>query len=906
MAHETEAAPPPYANDVAADAVDGDDDGTPDEPTFEVIARGFPIITLPASLLSLSSLSDVLNEDVWKNVLSDRDRARLSKLLPQTTAKSSAAAAAAAEGTAAAAAAAAAAEGTAAEGAAAGEAAAAGGADAAEQQQVGNDDASIRDDPTLAKLFDESQCFHFGNPLCDTLRQMKGGRFHPKVAEYFEAQKLLQRRQHVHVVRNYHDNFVRRCMELRDVFVSCGRTATPVDAKIKRWQVYRGLAPPPALKAENGNGEVPNDGTTSADDDKQQPQQFIPSLSAEELTIANAYELEYYRRQEKRRRVSYDPPPPAPVLDAPAPARRSSVEPSMPRNLVSAVLRAVTAANNKARVAELVDEETEGADKNAGLRATELRKLRHKTPEIPVKDLYPYLEEDDALVREAQKKGQVVNVEKYLLDVLAWLSRPSDVKPDGYSSGGGLEVVYYSSRRTVRRRVIPTNQAPAPGEKGFRDVRDREKAFRMYFEQLPEGGGAAADAEGGGADDDVDDDNDDDENEGDGGGGDSDAARAESADPTPQAQRGYSAEGTRISTSRPALLPSTSDEVAKFREFETRRYEAPTKPFQYERRATDGGGSAMVACAVRPGEDEALSKKSSRAHPILVNKRPAYVTIVTVVRDACARLPEGYGSRADICTLVRDSQYVLADVSDKAITSAVSGGLDRLHYEGDPCVRYDTSRRIWVYLHAKRSEDDFKDVPNPGPVRRPGGSAYRKAKVLGLPTVALRRGGGAALTTAAGGASGASGGGGSDAAASEGNGGAGGGDDGPDDVTAGAPPHAFSLNPAETLPEFSLTPQQMQAMQMMLGQAAGGAATGVGADNEQVAAAFVHAMQQVAMEQQQQQQQVAMEQMYSQQLQAQAMQNAVLQAMQQAQAQQQQHAPAAPAPPTDEPGDGGN
>lgn len=35
----------------------------------------------------------------------------------------------------------------------------------------------------------------------------------------------------------------------------------------------------------------------------------------------------------------------------------------------------------------------------------------------------------------------------------------------------------------------------------------------------------------------------------------------------------------------------------------------------------------------------------------------------------------------------------------------MSGALDRLHYENDPCVRYDSDKKLWIYLHKDRSLD---------------------------------------------------------------------------------------------------------------------------------------------------------------------------------------------------------
>lgn len=39
----------------------------------------------------------------------------------------------------------------------------------------------------------------------------------------------------------------------------------------------------------------------------------------------------------------------------------------------------------------------------------------------------------------------------------------------------------------------------------------------------------------------------------------------------------------------------------------------------------------------------------------------------------------------------------------------MSGALDRLHYERDPCVQFDADRKLWVYLHRDREEEDFED-----------------------------------------------------------------------------------------------------------------------------------------------------------------------------------------------------
>jgi nuclear factor related to kappa-B-binding protein len=74
-------------------------------------------------------------------------------------------------------------------------------------------------------------------------------------------------------------------------------------------------------------------------------------------------------------------------------------------------------------------------------------------------------------------------------------------------------------------------------------------------------------------------------------------------------------------------------------------------------------------------------------------------------------LPGRTGTRADVCTLLKDSQYLNHDESNKeaAVNQVVSGALDRLHYERDPCVLYDNDKKLWTYLHRGREEEDFED-----------------------------------------------------------------------------------------------------------------------------------------------------------------------------------------------------
>ncbi|GER34436.1 nuclear factor related to kappa-B-binding protein [Striga asiatica] len=151
-------------------------------------------------------------------------------------------------------------------------------------------------------------------------------------------------------------------------------------------------------------------------------------------------------------------------------------------------------------------------------------------------------------------------------------------------------------------------------------------------------------------------------------------------------------------------IGSSSEEVkAYFRKEEVLRYLIPDRAFSY----TAADGKKTIVAPLRRGGGKPTSK--ARDHFMLKRDRPPHVTILCLVRDAAARLPGSIGTRADVCTLIRDSQYVVEDVSDAQVNQVVSGALDRLHYERDPCVQFDGERKLWVYLHRDREEEDFED-----------------------------------------------------------------------------------------------------------------------------------------------------------------------------------------------------
>eukprot|EP00731_Ephydatia_muelleri_P011615 Em0006g509a len=143
------------------------------------------------------------------------------------------------------------------------------------------------------------------------------------------------------------------------------------------------------------------------------------------------------------------------------------------------------------------------------------------------------------------------------------------------------------------------------------------------------------------------------------------------------------------------------------RALEVERYLQPHKAYTFNIHGYEAS-VGPVKGARAPSSKKEGGGSRARGHALLVAERPNCVTILSLVRDATSRLPNGEGTRIDLCILVRDSQYLQETVSDTQLNNAVSGALDRLHYEKDPCVRYDNARKLWIYLHRGRSEEEFE------------------------------------------------------------------------------------------------------------------------------------------------------------------------------------------------------
>uniref|UniRef100_A0A8C2ZX26 Nuclear factor related to kappa-B-binding protein n=1 Tax=Cyclopterus lumpus TaxID=8103 RepID=A0A8C2ZX26_CYCLU len=160
-----------------------------------------------------------------------------------------------------------------------------------------------------------------------------------------------------------------------------------------------------------------------------------------------------------------------------------------------------------------------------------------------------------------------------------------------------------------------------------------------------------------------------------------------------------------LSSTDYVVRPSTGDERQVFQIQEQQRYNQPHKAFTFRMH-----GFESVVGPVKGVFDKEMSLNKAREHTLLRSDRPPYVTILSLVRDAAARLPNGEGTRAEICELLKDSQFLAPDVTSAQVNTVVSGALDRLHYEKDPCVKYDIGRKLWIYLHRSRSQEEFERI----------------------------------------------------------------------------------------------------------------------------------------------------------------------------------------------------
>lgn len=144
------------------------------------------------------------------------------------------------------------------------------------------------------------------------------------------------------------------------------------------------------------------------------------------------------------------------------------------------------------------------------------------------------------------------------------------------------------------------------------------------------------------------------------------------------------------------MRPERAEEIAAYHLQERQRYENPSAPFTYRMHGYES--------VVGPVQG-VYAQGSSKGVNVLLADRPPCVTLTSLVRDAVARLPNGEGSKAHICELLKASQYI---VQGAAMQVAVNSVLERLQSDNDRCVYSDPRRRIYIYAHRAKTEADFR------------------------------------------------------------------------------------------------------------------------------------------------------------------------------------------------------
>lgn len=150
----------------------------------------------------------------------------------------------------------------------------------------------------------------------------------------------------------------------------------------------------------------------------------------------------------------------------------------------------------------------------------------------------------------------------------------------------------------------------------------------------------------------------------------------------------------------------TKSELAEFQAQEQKRYENPYFPFIYNQH-----GYESVVGPLRDMHLPVSVITKARDNNILIPDRPNFITTVAIVRDAIARLPNGEGTFDAICELVKYSKFLTLNLNENVIRSFVSTALDTISSENhDSSAKFDNKRKLWVYMHRNRSEEEFERI----------------------------------------------------------------------------------------------------------------------------------------------------------------------------------------------------
>lgn len=81
------------------------------------------------------------------------------------------------------------------------------------------------------------EIFHFTSPMNDLFERLKGGSCHPRVSRYREGLKYLQRKEHYHLLRHYHNHMVCLFVEMQKQWENC--PDADIDERLGVWDRFQ-------------------------------------------------------------------------------------------------------------------------------------------------------------------------------------------------------------------------------------------------------------------------------------------------------------------------------------------------------------------------------------------------------------------------------------------------------------------------------------------------------------------------------------------------------------------------------------------------------------------------------------------------------------------------------------------
>ena len=153
------------------------------------------------------------------------------------------------------------------------------------------------------------------------------------------------------------------------------------------------------------------------------------------------------------------------------------------------------------------------------------------------------------------------------------------------------------------------------------------------------------------------------------------------------------------------IKPSSPEERQDYHRQERQRYSNPEKAFTFHYRNQERTVGPVVPFRLKK------LQRQIRDVSYLRSDRPAWLSSHSLVRDAGARLPDGRGSRGDICILVKDSQYLAPNLPDKELYRLVGRTLNHIqNLKSESSLKFEASQQLWHDTLGSRSEAEWEEA----------------------------------------------------------------------------------------------------------------------------------------------------------------------------------------------------